>query len=129
MLHSLTPFTFRASVTFQVTNIHLALFPLVRFSTHHPSVDPPCRPYIFRLKSPDHSPSTQSYQKGFALYKHMRINSLLGWPREGRGGIQSTSTCHWGSSGISSWTPPLHHIHYMTEPHHTGTWFLLPLLC
>ncbi len=25
----------------------------------------------------------------------------------GRGGIQSTSTGHWGSSGISSWTPPL----------------------
>ncbi len=28
-----------------------------------------------------------------------------GWP--GWGGIQSTSTGHWGSSGIGSWTPPL----------------------
>ncbi len=30
------------------------------------------------------------------------------------GGIQSTSTGHGGSSGISSWTPPLLHIHYLT---------------
>ncbi len=36
---------------------------------------------------------------------------------------------HWDSSGISSWTPPLLHIHYITGTHHTGTWFLLPLLC
>ncbi len=41
----------------------------------------------------------------------------------GRGGIQSTSTGHWGSSGISSWTPPLLHIHYITGTHHTGTCF------
>ncbi len=47
----------------------------------------------------------------------------------GKGGIQNTSTGHWGSSGISSWTPPLLHIHYITGSHHTGTWFLLPLLC
>ncbi len=47
----------------------------------------------------------------------------------GRGGIQSTSTGHWGSSGIGSWTPPLLHIHYITGSHHTGTWLLLPLLC
>ncbi len=47
----------------------------------------------------------------------------------GRGGIQSTSIGHWGSSGIGSWTPPLLHIHYITGSHHTGTWHLLPLLC
>ncbi len=47
----------------------------------------------------------------------------------GRGGIQSTSIGHWGSSGVSSWTPPLLHIHYITGSHHTGTWLLLPLLC
>ncbi len=46
----------------------------------------------------------------------------------GRGGIQSTSTGHWGSPGVSSWTPPLLHIHYITGSHHTGIWFLLPLL-
>ncbi len=34
----------------------------------------------------------------------------------------------WGSSGIGSWTPPLLHIHYITESHHTSTWYLLPLL-
>ncbi len=44
----------------------------------------------------------------------------------GRGGIQSTSIGHWGSPGVSSWTPPLLHIHYITGSHHTGTWFLLP---
>ncbi len=43
--------------------------------------------------------------------------------------IQSTSAGHWGSSGISSWNPPLLHIHYITGSHHTSTWFLLPLLC
>ncbi len=47
----------------------------------------------------------------------------------GRGGIQSTSTGHWGSSGVSSLTPPLLHIHYITGSHHTSTWFLPPLLC
>ncbi len=47
----------------------------------------------------------------------------------GRGGIQSTSIGHWGSPGVSSWTPPLLHIHYITGSHHTSTWFLLPLLC
>ncbi len=47
----------------------------------------------------------------------------------GRGGIQSTSIGHWGSSGVSSWTPPLLHIDYITGSHHTGTWLLLPLLC
>ncbi len=45
------------------------------------------------------------------------------------GGIQSTSTGHWGSSAVSSWTPPLLHIHYITGSHHTSTWFLLPLVC
>ncbi len=38
-------------------------------------------------------------------------------------GIQSISTCHWGSSGIGSWTPPLLHIHYITGTHHTGHGF------
>ncbi len=47
----------------------------------------------------------------------------------GRGGIRRTSTGHRGSSGIGSWTPPLLHIHYITGSHHTGTWFLIPLLC
>ncbi len=47
----------------------------------------------------------------------------------GRGGIQSTSTGHWGSSGIVSWTPPLLHINYITGSDHTGTWLLLPFLC
>ncbi len=47
----------------------------------------------------------------------------------GRGGIHRTSAGHWGSSGIGSWTPPLLHIHYITGSHHTGTWFLIPLLC
>ncbi len=46
----------------------------------------------------------------------------------GRRGIQSTSTGHWSSSGIGSWTPPLLHIHYITGSHHTGTWLLLSLL-
>ncbi len=45
------------------------------------------------------------------------------------GGIHRTSTGHWGSSGIGSWTPPLLHMHYITGSHHTGTWFLIPLLC
>ncbi len=26
-------------------------------------------------------------------------------------------------------TPPLLHIHYITGSHHTGTWFVIPLLC
>ncbi len=30
---------------------------------------------------------------------------------------------------FGSWTPPLLHIHYITGSHHTGTWFLIPLLC
>ncbi len=47
----------------------------------------------------------------------------------GRGGIHRTSTGHWGSSGIGSWTPPLLHIHYITGSHHTSTWFLIPWLC
>ncbi len=34
-----------------------------------------------------------------------------------------------GSSGISSLTLPLLHIHYITGYHHTITWFLLPFLC
>ncbi len=42
--------------------------------------------------------------------------------------IQSTSIGNWGSSGFSSWTPPLLHIHYITGSHHTGTWFLLLML-
>jgi len=46
-----------------------------------------------------------------------------------RRGIQSTSTDHRGSPGLSAWTPPLHHLHHITGTHHTGTWFLLPLLC
>ncbi len=46
----------------------------------------------------------------------------------GRGSIHRTSTGHWGSSGIGSWTPPLLHIHYITGSHHTSTWFLIPLL-
>ncbi len=46
----------------------------------------------------------------------------------GRGGIQSTSTGHWGYSGIGSWTPPLLHIHYITGSHHKGTWLFLSLL-
>ncbi len=41
-----------------------------------------------------------------------------------RGGIHSTLTSHW----ISSWTPPLLHIHYITGSHQTGIWLLLPLL-
>ncbi len=49
--------------------------------------------------------------------------TLLGWV-----GIQSTSTGHWGSSGISFWITPLLHIHYITGSHHTSTWYLLPLL-
>ncbi len=47
----------------------------------------------------------------------------------GREGIHRTSTGHWGSSGVGSWTPPLLHIHYITGSHHTCTWFLIPLLC
>ncbi len=47
----------------------------------------------------------------------------------GRGGIQSTSIGHWGFPWIDYWTPSLLHIHYITGSHHTGTWFLLPLLC
>ncbi len=47
----------------------------------------------------------------------------------GRRDIQRTSTGHWGSSGISSWTPPLLHIHYITWSRHTSTWFLIPVLC
>ncbi len=39
----------------------------------------------------------------------------------GRGGIQSTSTGHWGSSGVSSWTTPLLHIHYITGSYHPPT--------
>ncbi len=46
----------------------------------------------------------------------------------GRGGIQNASNGHWSSSGFSSWTPPLFHIHYITGSHHTGTWLLLSLL-
>ncbi len=36
----------------------------------------------------------------------------------GRGGIQSTSIGHRGSPGLSSWIPPLLHIHYITGSHH-----------
>ncbi len=43
--------------------------------------------------------------------------------------IQSTSTGHWSSPGLGSWTPPLLHIHYSTGSHHTSTWYLLPFLC
>ncbi len=48
------------------------------------------------------------------------------------GGIRSTSstsTGHWSTSGIGSWTPPLLRMHYITGTHHTGMWLLLPLLC
>ncbi len=34
-----------------------------------------------------------------------------------------------GFSGVSSWTPPLLHIHYITGSHYTSTWFILPFLC
>ncbi len=44
------------------------------------------------------------------------------------GGIHRTSTGHWGSPGLGSWTPPFLHIHYITGSHHTGTWLLLPFL-
>ncbi len=40
-----------------------------------------------------------------------------------------TSTGHWFSLGLGSWTPPLLHIQYITGSHHTGTWFIIPLLC
>ncbi len=46
----------------------------------------------------------------------------------GRRGIKITSTGHWGSSGINSWTPPLLYIHYIIGIHHSGTWFQLYLL-
>ncbi len=32
---------------------------------------------------------------------------------------KAQSTGHWGSSGVSSWTPPLLHIQYITGSHHT----------
>ncbi len=69
-------------------------------------------------------PSQELHSTGLNLISQV---GLSGFP--GRRGIQSTSTGHWGSSGISSWTPPLHHIHYITGTHYTSTWFLLPLLC
>ncbi len=34
----------------------------------------------------------------------------------GRGGIHRTSTGHWGSSGIGSWTPPLLHYNTLLGP-------------
>ncbi len=43
--------------------------------------------------------------------------------------IQSASAGHGGSSGVSSWTSPVLPMHYSTGTHHTGTWFLVPLLC
>ncbi len=30
---------------------------------------------------------------------------------------------------VVSWTTPLFNIHYITRSHHTGTWYILPLLC
>ncbi len=56
----------------------------------------------------------------------------LRWTFQGglrRGGIHRTSTGHWGTSGISSWTPFILHIHYITGSHHTTKLFLIPLLC
>ncbi len=58
-------------------------------------------------------------------WQHSYIYIKVAW----RGGIHKTSTGHWGSSGIGYRTTPLLHIHYITGSHHTGTWFLIPLLC
>ncbi len=74
---------------------------------------------------PSHHWASQGFH--FAGLTPISPTSLSGWP--GEGGIQSTSTGHWGSSGISFWTPPFLQIHYITGSHHIGTWFLLPLLC
>ncbi len=58
------------------------------------------------------------------------INWSLGFPRAWFLDPSSSphTLHHWGSPGLSSWTPPLLHIHYITGSHHTGTWLLLPLL-
>ncbi len=71
------------------------------------------------------SPSHHWTSLGFHIagLNPISLVGLLRWPGGG-GGIQSTSTGHWGSSDFSSWT-----LHYITGSHHTSTWFLLPLLC
>ncbi len=63
----------------------------------------------------------------FAGLNPISLTGPSRWP--GGGGIHRTSTGHWGSPGIGSWTPPLLHIHYITGSHHTRKWFLIPLLC
>ncbi len=62
----------------------------------------------------------------FAGLNPISLVSLSKWPGEG----MYPKHINWllGSPGISSWTPPLLHIHYITGSHHTGSWFLLPLL-
>ncbi len=64
----------------------------------------------------------------FLILGHFKIVNLHFQGDLGRVGIQSTSIGHWGFSWISFWTPPLLLIHYITGSHHTGTWFLIPLL-
>jgi len=82
---------------------------------HCESSDPSIHPLISGLTGTVHW--FESYLKGRSFRDHME-----------RRGIQSTSTDHRGSSGFSAWNPPLFYLHHITGTHHTGTWFLLPLL-
>ncbi len=92
------------------------------------------------LKLPS-SPSVPSLRQKYpnisspAILQH-RTLSIIRWSSHwsvfrgglGRGGIHSTSTSHWGSPGLGSWTPPLLYLHYITGSHHTSTLLILPLL-
>ncbi len=59
----------------------------------------------------------------FSGLNPISLIGLSGWSGAGR----YPKHINW-LLGIGFWTPPLLHIHYITGCHHTGTWFLLPLL-
>ncbi len=55
----------------------------------------------------------------------------LGFHFAGLNPISPVGLSRWPGEGrypLSSWTPPLLHIHYITGSHHSDTWLLLPFL-
>jgi len=118
------------------------------FYQPHPLLKLPSSPSVcsLRQKYPNFSPPAILQRRTFLILSIIRSScppshhwdsTLLVWIVShwsvfqgglGRGGIQSTSTSHWGSPGVSSWTAPLRYLHYITGSHHTSTWLILPLL-
>ncbi len=78
----------------------------------------------FQDALPSHHWASQGFH--FTGLNPISTVGLSGCPGEGR----YPQNINWslGSSGNSSLTLPLLHIHYITGYHHTITWFLLTLL-